>query len=284
MLDKKKSGSISEFKERRIKKKAGNGSLVLFSNNYHEIKDDKIKVYNRRFHEIAGKLLLFFAIIYVFLYSFIPSNPNYGNHASTCSNVGRDHRILFAIWGIVVCAALIVNLYYLLRKYNITSKFPKVMCNLGAVGVLGFICFENDKFQKFRVVLTKEQYTGKVSDPVQTFVASIPRLDFMFTKKTIHTTFAIIFGVCIAFAILYCLITLARRSKKYKAATMIFFGYMILSAMTLGIKLSGFTEAVIVDIAFIMLYMINYIDSLNDTAIISEEFKSETVECKEIKK
>lgn len=261
---------MNEHKNERIRKKAGNGYLELFQYN-HEIKQKK---YNPKVHEVVGKILIFASIIYVLLYSFLPSNPNYGNHASTCSNVGRDHRILFAIWGILVGTALIVNLYYLFKKYNITSKVPRVMCNISAIGVLGFICFENDKFQKYRLVFSKEQYTGKVSDPVQTFVESIPKFDFLFTKKTIHTTFAIIFGLCIAFAILYCLFTLAKRSNKYKYATILFFGYMIVTSMVLGIKLSGLTEAIAVDIAFLMLYMINYIDSLNDKSIMEKEFQS----------
>lgn len=254
--------------DKRIRRKVGNGYLELFTDSY-EIKPKK---YSPKMHEMVGKALIIISMIYVFIYSFLPSNPNYGNHASTCSNVGRDHRILFAIWGILVGAALIVNLYLLFKKYNITSKIPRVMCNISFIGIIGFITFENDKFQKYRLIFTKEQYTGKVSDPVQTFVESIPRVDYLITKKTLHTTFAIIFGLCIAFAILYCLFCLAKRSSKYKYATVLFFGYMIVTSMVLGIKLSGLTEAIAVDIAFIMLYIINYIDSINDKSIMQKEF------------
>lgn len=228
--------------------------------------------YNHKLHAVFGKALLVISVLYVLLYSFIPSNPNYGNHASTCSNVGRDHRILFAIWGVVVCSALIVNILFFLKKYDIKTKFPRVMCWVGAVGMVGFVFFENDKFQKFRLVLTKEQYTGKVTDKVQKFVGSYPRFDILFTKKTIHTTFAIIFGLAIAFAILFCLFYLARKSRKFKLATLVFFGYMLLTALFLGIKLSGLVEAVAVDAAFVMIYLINYVDKLNDNTLINPDF------------
>lgn len=246
-----------------------NGARVSSTKPANSIKKSR---YDRKFHAVIGKALLIISVLYVLLYSFIPSNPNYGNHASTCSNVGRDHRILFAVWGVVVCSALIVNLLYLLKKYDIKTKFPRIMCWVGAVGMVGFVVFENDKFQKFRLVLTKEQYTGKVTDKVQTFVGSYPRFDILFTKKTIHTTFAIIFGLALAFALLFCLFYLARKSRTFKIATLVFFGYMLLTALFLGIKLSGLVEAIAVDAAFIMVYLVNYVDKFNDTSLMNPDF------------
>ncbi|MDD6275892.1 MAG: hypothetical protein PUB20_03610 [Clostridia bacterium] len=224
-------------------------------------------------HKLLGILSLAAAAVYVFAYSFIPFNPEYGNHASTFSNVGRDHRILFAVWGFLVCMALLVNIDYLVRKYSVKTKFPNIMGIIGSVGALGFVVFKNEKHQKFRVSFDSEIYSGDYFGGPENFESSDGIFSFIFSLKTLHTISVVIFGLCFAFSLLYCLISLAARSKKFVALTVGFGVFMILAAVTFAFKLSGLSEAIAVDLVFILFFCMNYITAFDDKSILSDEYK-----------
>lgn len=225
-------------------------------------------------HEIFGKISLIAAAVFVFAYSFIPYNPEYGNHASTFSNVGRDHRILFAVWGFLVCLALLVNLDYLVRKYGIKTKFPNIMGILGSVGALGFVVFKNEKHDKFRVTFDSELYSGDYFGGPENLESKENIFNFVFSLKTLHTVFVVIFGLCFAFSLLYCLITLASRSKKFVLVCVGFGIFMIAASVTFAVKLSGLSEAIAVDLVFILFYCMNYVKRLEDNSILSDEYKN----------
>lgn len=230
-------------------------NFSIFSRGYFMQKSAITRTY-----ELFCMLFTAAAVIFIFAYSFIPSNPDYGRHASTSSNVGRDHRMMFAIWGILIGAALVINIVYALKKFNITSKFPKIMCFMGLVGVIGFISIVNDKMQKYHLVITKENYVGDYADSSvpQVLNSQFDIMNTFMTKKMFHTLFAIVFGLCIAFAILFVFITLARRNKVYKVLVYGFAGYMLIVAAALAFSLSGLVEAVAIDVALLLMFAVNH--------------------------
>lgn len=225
-------------------------------------------------HKLLGEISLIAAAVYVFAYSFIPYNPEYGTHASTFSNVGRDHRLLFAVWGFLVCLALLVNIDYLVRKYAVKTKFPNIMGIVGSIGALGFVVFKNEKHAKFRLSVDSETYSGDYFGGPEKFESKKEIFDMVFSLKTLHTIAVVIFGLCFAFSLLYCLICLASRSKKFVHVTVGFGVFMILASVAFAFKLSGLSEAIAVDLVFILFFCMNYINRLEDKTILSAEYQN----------
>ena len=221
------------------------------------MKPNKISYKNQKPIEISCKSALIFSSIYLLLYSFLPINPNYGNHASTASNVGRDHRVLFAVWGLCIGLTVFINILYALKKYGCKSKFPKCCIYTGMLGIIGAIMIPNDKYQKFIIHIDRANYK-KVTDDIQALVDSREVREIILTKKTFHTAFSIMFGVGFALAILFLLLSKSKGNSIFMFAGIGFIVYMLLSAAILGIWLSGLAEAIIIVIAFGYIYMVNF--------------------------
>lgn len=200
------------------------------------------------------------ALAYMWYYNFaFEPNPEYGGRASTASNVGRDHWAAFIMWGVMLGSALISNILCALKKFNVTQKLPRVFTWLSVPGLAGFLLCKNEKF--FRIVWTfsLDQYAGEVSSdyPEHTFVSSTPLFTGFISKKSLHSAFSVIFGVCLAVAIMYFLVVKSRESRKFRIFSALFAGYIALSAFLLRLFLSGTAELAVITGAIIILLIIN---------------------------
>ncbi|MCR5150224.1 MAG: hypothetical protein K6B52_03245 [Clostridiales bacterium] len=207
------------------------------------------------------------AVFYIWFYDrfFIP-NPIYGDRASTASNVGRDHWAAFIVWGLLLEAALALNVLYSADKFGVKKKFVRLMCLFSTLGCLGFVICKNEKFKRFTFTLSLDQYKGEIKSDYSEhiFVSSRPLLNFFWSKKSMHSAFSVIFGVCLVVAVLYILISKCKDSKKFRILTVVFFLYAASAAIALKQFLGGTVEVIAIT-AFLIPVMI-----VNNTSFMEE--------------
>ena len=201
------------------------------------------------------------ALVYIWFYNFffLP-NPAYGDRASTASNVGRDHWAAFILWGLLLECALALNLLFAADKFGVRKKLLRVLCAVSTLGCFGFVLCKNEKFKRFTVSVSFDQYTGaqKSNYSEQTLVSSKPLFSFFWSKKSMHSAFSIVFGVCLALAILYFLAQMSRTNRKFRHLSFVFLGYVVIAAICLKRFLGGTAELVAITAVMIPMLIINH--------------------------
>lgn len=214
-----------------------------------------------QFLKYASLITGVLALAYIWFYDrfFIP-NPLYGDRASTASNVGRDHWAAFIVWGLILEFAFMLNVLYACDKFGVRKTFVKIASCLSLFGCLGFVICKNEKFKRFNVTITLDQYTGNVKDDYDrhTFVSSRELLTFFWSKKSIHSMFSVIFGVCMAIAIVYILLMKCGKSKKFRRLTAVFLLYVVVAAVCLKQLLGGTAEIIAITAILIPILIVNH--------------------------
>ncbi len=201
------------------------------------------------------------ALIYIWFYDiYFEPNPAYGDRASTASNVGRDHWAAFIVWGLILEAALALNALYTCDKFGTNKKFVRFCTIVSSLGCLGFVICKNEKFKRFTVNISFDQYTGNVKDPYskQVFVSSKPLCSFFWSKKSMHSAFSVIFGVFLVLAVIYILVSKSRKSKKFLCLTIAFAVYVVIAAVCLKKYLGGTAEIIAITAAMIPMLIVNH--------------------------
>ncbi len=209
------------------------------------------------------------AIVYIWFYDiYFEPNPLYGDRASTASNVGRDHWAAFIAWGLLLEIALMLNVLYAAGKFDVKKKFPRIASVVSFLGCIGFVLCKNEKFKRFTVTLTFDQYTGKVKDPYskQIFVSSQPLLNFFWSKKSMHSAFSLIFALGMVAAVLFILISKSRTSRKFRRLTAVFFCYAAVAAFFLKTHLGGTSEIIALTVFMIPMLIVNHTDIMREEA------------------
>lgn len=219
-------------------------------------------------------------IIYIWLYDrLLQPNPLYGDRASTASNVGRDHWMEFIFWGMLIATSIVLNLNYSLEKFNVERKFPRALSIIGLFAMFGVVMCKNEKLKRFTFVFNYETYTAPsyTSDyPDQTLESQTRLINFFLSKKSLHSAFAVLFGLCIATAVIYFLVYKARENKKFFNLTIVFFIWICIAAIYLKLFLSGTAEIVVLTFTMIPMLIVNH------TKIM--DLPEERVECVEEEK
>lgn len=207
------------------------------------------------------------ALVYLWFYNlYFDPNPEYGNRASTASNVGRDHWFAFIMWGVSIDVALLTNFLYSCKKFGIHQKLPKVFAWISTVGMIGFVLCKNEKFKRISWTFSFDQYTGpqKSDYSEQTLVSSQELFNGFISKKSLHSAFSVFFGVCFAIALMYLIIVKSRHSEKFHKLLIAFGVYVFLTAVLLKTHLSGTTELIAISVAMISMAIINNTDIMLD--------------------
>ncbi|MBQ7595040.1 MAG: hypothetical protein IJU45_00070 [Clostridia bacterium] len=207
------------------------------------------------------------ALIYIWFYDiYFEPNPAYGDRASTASNVGRDHWAAFIVWGLILEAAFALNVLYACDKFGTKKKFVRFCTIIFSLGCLGFVICKNEKFKRFTVNISFDQYTGNVKDPYdeQIFVSSKPLYSFFWSKKSMHSAFSVIFGVFLVLAVIYILIAKSRTSKKFVYLSAAFALYVIVAAFCLKTFLGGTAEIIAITVIMIPILIVNHTDIMLD--------------------
>lgn len=214
-------------------------------------------------------------IAYMWLYDrLLEPNPLYGDRASTASNVGRDHWIAFIFWGMLIATSIVLNLNYSLDKFNVEYKFPKALSIVGLFAMFGVVMCKNEKLKRFTLTLNYETYTAPsyTSDYAdQTLDTQTNLINFFLSKKSLHSAFAVLFGICIATAVIYFLVYKARTNRKFFKLTIAFFLWICVAAVYLKIRLSGTAEIVVLTCTMIPMLIVNHTRMM--------ELPEERVEC-----
>ena len=214
-------------------------------------------------------------IAYLWLYDrLLEPNPLYGDRASTASNVGRDHWIAFIFWGMLIATSIVLNLNYSLEKFNVDRRFPKALSVVGLFAMFGVVMCKNEKLKRFTLTLNYETYTAPsyTSDYAdQTLDTQTNLINFFLSKKSLHSAFAVLFGLCIATAVIYFLVYKARTNRKFFNLTIAFFLWICFAAIYLKVRLGGTAEIVVLTFTMIPMLIVNH------TRIM--ELPEERVEC-----
>lgn len=210
------------------------------------------------------------ANIYIWLYDrLLEPNPLYGERADTASNVGRDHWGAFIVWGLLLTGAVVLNLNYSLEKFEIKNKkLPRTLSIVSLLAMLGVVLCKNEKLKRFTLVLNFETYTAPkyTSDYAdQTLATSKNLIDVFWSKKSMHSAFSVIFGLCIAIAIIYLLVNKAKTNKKFMRLTVAFFIFACVAAVYLKIRLGGTAEIVVITCALIPMMIVNHTNIMSTT-------------------
>ena len=201
------------------------------------------------------------ALIYIWFYDiYFDPNPAYGDRASTASNVGRDHWGAFIVWGLILWLAFTLNVLYAADRFGTKKKFLKIATLISGLGCLGFVICKNEKFKRFTVNVTFDQYTGNVKDSYsdQIFVSSRPLFSFFWSKKSMHSAFSVTFGVLMAAAFIYFLISKSKTSKKFFRLTIAFALYAVIAAVCLKQFLGGTAEIIAITAVLISTLIVNH--------------------------
>ncbi len=201
-------------------------------------------------------------IAYMWLYDrLLEPNPLYGNRASTASNVGRDHWIAFIFWGMLIATSVVLNLNYSLEKFNVEHKFPKALSIIALFAMFGVVMCKNEKLKRFTLILNYETYTAPsyTSDYAdQTLDTQTNLINFFLSKKSLHSAFAVLFGICIATAVIYFLVYKARSNRKFFNLTIAFFLWICFAAIYLKVRLGGTAEIVVLTLTMIPMLIVNH--------------------------
>jgi hypothetical protein len=237
-------------------------------------KENKVLKY---FSLISGII----TIVYIWLYDrMLEPNPLYGDHASTASNVGRDHWIEFIFWGMLIAGSIVLNLNYSLEKFQINRKMPRVLSILGLFAMFGVVMCKNEKLKRFTLTLNFETYTAPsfTSDySDQTLDTQTNLINFFLSKKSLHSAFAVVFGILIATAVIYILVYKAKTNRKFFNLTIAFFLWCCIAAILLKIRLVGTTETVILSCTMISMLIVNHTNIMNMDEEIVECIEKEEV-------
>lgn len=209
----------------------------------------------------ASLLVGIAALTYLFFYDFyFEPNPEYGNRASTASNVGRDHWAAFILWGVLLELAFLLNFFFAMKKFNVNNKLPKVFALLSIVGMAGFLLCKNEKFKRFSWTVSFNEYTGPQRSAYEdhTLVSSEELFSGFISKKSLHSAFSVIFGVCLAIAIMSFLIIKSRENSKFVAVIVVFVVYIIIAAFILKKYLSGTSELIAITGAMVPALVANH--------------------------
>lgn len=200
-------------------------------------------------------------LIYIWFYDiYFEPNPAYGDRASTASNVGRDHWAAFIVWGLLLEAAFMLNVLYASERFGTKKTFIRICSAVSALGCIGFVICKNEKFKRFTVNVTFDQYTGNVKDPYdeQIFVSSKPLYSFFWSKKSMHSAFSVIFGVFMVLAIVYFLLSMSRKNKKFFRLSILFALYVVVAAFCLKRFLGGTAEIIAITVVLIPVLIVNH--------------------------
>lgn len=221
-------------------------------------------------------------IAYIWLYDrLLEPNPLYGDRASTASNVGRDHWIAFIFWGMLIATSVVLNLNYSLEKFHVEHKFPKALSIIGLFAMFGVVMCKNEKLKRFTLILNYETYTAPsyTSDYVdQTLDTQTNLINFFLSKKSLHSAFAVLFGICIAMAVIYFLVYKAKTNRKFFNLTIAFFLWICFAAIYLKVRLGGTAEIVVLTLTMIPMLIVNHTNIM-----IPKEENVQCIEREEIK-
>ena len=221
-------------------------------------------------------------IAYIWLYDrLLEPNPLYGDRASTASNVGRDHWIAFIFWGMLIATSVVLNLNYSLEKFHVEHKFPKALSIIGLFAMFGVVMCKNEKLKRFTLILNYETYTAPsyTSDYVdQTLDTQTNLINFFLSKKSLHSAFAVLFGICIATAVIYFLVYKAKTNRKFFNLTIAFFLWICFAAIYLKVRLGGTAEIVVLTLTMIPMLIVNHTNIM-----IPKEENVQCIEREEIK-
>lgn len=204
-------------------------------------------------------------IIYMWLYDrLLEPNPLYGARATTASNVGRDHWIAFIVWGLLIAGSAVLNLNYSLEKFEIKNKkLPRILSVISLFAMFGVVMCKNEKLKRFTLILNFETYTAPSYTSEydkQTLATQQNLINVFLSKKSLHSAFSVVFGVCIAVAILYVLFTKAKTNRKFRNLTIAFFLFACVAAVYLKVRLGGTAEIVVLTCALIPMLIVNHTD------------------------
>lgn len=222
-------------------------------------------------------------IIYMWLYDqLLEPNPLYGGRADTASNVGRDHWAAFIVWGILIAGSVVLNLNYSLEKFEVKNKkLPRVLSIVSLFAMLGVIMCKNEKLKRFTLILNFETYTAPsyTSDYAdQTLETQKNLINVFLSKKSLHSAFSVVFGLCIAIAVIYFLFSKAKTNRKFRSLTIAFFLFACAAAVYLKVRLGGTAEIVVLTCTMIPMLIVNHTNIMLDP-----QENVECIEAQEIK-
>ena len=207
-------------------------------------------------------------LIYIWLYDrLLEPNPLYGARASNASNVGRDHWIAFIIWGMLIAGSIVLNLNYSLEKFNVDRKFPRAVSIVALFAMFAVVMCKNEKLKRFTLILNYETYTAPsyTSDYAdQTLATQTNLINFFLSKKSLHSAFSVLFGICIALAVVYFLVYKAKTSRKFFNLTIAFFVWICFAAIYLKVRLGGTAEIVVLTLTMIPMLIVNHTGIMNE--------------------
>ena len=103
-------------------------------------------------------------------------------------------------------------------------------------------------------------------------------INFFLSKKSLHSAFAVLFGICIATAVIYLLVYKARTNKKFFNLTIVFFLWICFAAIYLKVRLGGTAEIVVLTLTMIPMLIVNHSNIME-----TPEEHVECIETEEIK-
>ena len=216
----------------------------------------------------ASLIVGIITLIYIWLYDrLLEPNPLYGARASTASNVGRDHWIAFIIWGMLIAGSIVLNLNYSLEKFNVDRKFPRAVSIVSLFAMFAVVMCKNEKLKRFTLILNYETYTAPsyTSDYAdQTLATQTNLINFFLSKKSLHSAFSVLFGICIALAVVYFLVYKAKTSRKFFNLTIAFFAWICFAAIYLKVRLGGTAEIVVLTLTMIPMLIVNHTGIMNE--------------------
>lgn len=200
------------------------------------------------------------ALAYLWFYDrFFEPNPLYGDRASTASNVGRDHWGAFILWGVAIAGALVLNIFYAMNKFNIKSRYTKLASLLSLPAMAGVVLCKNEKLKRFTFTLNFETYTApsftsEYEDQVLETQKTL--IHYFLSKKSLHSAFAVVFGLLIASAFVSLILHKARENYRFRWFMNVLFAWCCVCAFYLKICLGGTAELVVITLTLILMLVV----------------------------
>lgn len=190
------------------------------------------------------------ALAYLWFYDrFFEPNPLYGDRASTASNVGRDHWGAFILWGVAIAGALVLNIFYAMNKFNVKSRYTKFASLLSLGAMVGVVLCKNEKLKRFTLTLNYEtytapSYTSEYEDQILETQKTL--IHYFLSKKSLHSAFAVLFGLLIASALLSLIVHKARENYRFRWFMYVLFAWCCVCMFYLKVCLGGTAELVVI--------------------------------------
>jgi len=177
-------------------------------------------------------LTVTFGYIFCFLFLMDYTNPemNIFYRWSTTSQSALRHPILFAIYGMLMLISFLVNLDYLRRRYEVSSKIVAVLQYLGSLGMLVTLFVKTSQEKDLKGIVMYE----------------------------VHQKAAIVFGAASAFCLFGVILLLYKKSKRFLPFVIGGIIFIVTVIPAFIFKLCGFVETAPTMIAMVVLYFLNF--------------------------